>query len=153
MYTRIVVPLDGSGLAEAAVVDAQYLSTVTGAPLHLVRVIDMTQKGGSYGLPGDPAHLAESINAEIAAARSYLEGFEQQLSARHLTVTTEVRSGEIVDQLLEVTEPGDVVVMTTHGRSGLTRWFMGSVAEAFLRHATVPVLLIRSQPHAGEPPR
>ncbi|MER3630791.1 MAG: hypothetical protein C4325_00330, partial [Blastocatellia bacterium] len=65
-------------------------------------------------------------------------------ASTRVTVSTAVRGGPIVEELLATLQPGDLVVMTTHGRTGLARWFLGSVAEAVLRRATAPVLIIRS---------
>ena len=59
-------------------------------------------------------------------------------------MTTEVRQGAVVDELLRVAEPGDLYVLATHGRSGVTRWLLGSVAEALARRSLVPVLLVRA---------
>jgi nucleotide-binding universal stress UspA family protein len=146
MYTRIVVPLDGSDLAEQALPDAEELAGAMHAPVHLVRVVDVSHIGSAYTMMGDTDQLMGLFDEEIASASDYLKGMEERLSQRGLGITTELRKGAIVSELLGSALPGDVIVMTTHGRTGLTRFFMGSVAEGLLRHASVPVLLMKSTP-------
>ena len=148
-YDRIVVPLDGSELAEEAIAHAESLARATGAPLHLVRVVDtspLTQVAMA-GLGVEQAALSAAlkrIEAEEAAAAEYLEVTRERLVARGLAATTTVLTGDVVPELLGAVQPRDLLVMTTHGRTGLTRWFFGSVAEAVIRRSPAPVLLIRS---------
>jgi nucleotide-binding universal stress UspA family protein len=150
MYTRIVVPLDGSALAEQALSDAQQLASKLGAPLHLVRVVDVTrlERYGAYGLALEYAGLAEVASEEERQAREYLTETSRKLAGNGLTVTTEVGRGLVVPVLSNLAKPGDLIVMASHGRSGISRWFLGSVAEEFVRRAHVPVLIVR----ATQPP-
>jgi nucleotide-binding universal stress UspA family protein len=148
-YDRIVVPLDGSELAEEAIAHAETLARATGAPIHVVRVVDtppLTQVA-MVGLGVEQAAQAAAlrrIEAEEAAAAEYLEVIRERLVARGLVTTTAVVTGDVVPELLGAVRPRDVLVMTTHGRTGLTRWFLGSVAEAVVRRSPAPVLLVRS---------
>jgi hypothetical protein len=67
------------------------------------------------------------------------------LNERGVTTTTEVRTGIPAEVILaEASEPSDLVAMSTHGRSGVDRWFLGSVADAVVRHGDIPVLVVRS---------
>lgn len=147
IYTRIVVPLDGSALAEQALPHALTLARALAIPIHLVRIVDTS--GISFIGPGmaiDQASFAallQAIATEEQEAADYLASVSQRLASTGVTVSTAVRGGPIVEELLAILQPGDVVVMTTHGRTGLARWFLGSVAEAVLRRATAPVLIIR----------
>jgi nucleotide-binding universal stress UspA family protein len=148
-YDRIVVPLDGSELAEEAIAHAETLTRTTGAPIHVVRVVNtppLTQVAMA-GLGVEQAALSAAlkrIEAEEAAAAEYLEVVRERLDERGLVTTTAVVTGEVVPELLGAVQPRDVLVMTTHGRTGLMRWFFGSVAEAVIRRSPAPVLLIRS---------
>ena len=148
-YERIVVPLDGSERAEDAIAHAESFARATGAPLHLVRVVDaapMTQVG-IPGLGVEQAALVaalKTIKAEAAAATEYLVANREQLAERGVATTTEVVTGEVVPEILEAVRPRDLLVMTTHGRTGMDRWFFGSVAEAVIRRSPVPVLVVRS---------
>lgn len=148
MYNRIVVPLDGSTLAEQALPYAEALGLVTGAPLHLVRVLDPTRLGAFDGNKAMQMWIAE----ERGIARHYLERIEQDLRQRQQKVTAEYRLGPTVQEVLAAAQPDDVLILATHGRSGLGRWFLGSVAEGVLHRATVPVLLVRARETPPLPP-
>ena len=147
MYRRILVPLDGSKLAERALPAAEEQGRLMGAPLHLVRVVDPAQFGASSlgrfddviaggTLSSLPDHLGD-------VAHSYLERMAAREIEHGLNVTSEVRHGSAGREIVALAQPGDLIVMTTHGYSGVVRWFLGSVAEAVIRHSPVPVLLIR----------
>lgn len=146
MYQRIVVPLDGSEFAERALTEAERLARLTGAPVHLVRVTDVTQLiwYGEFGMAMDLSAAEAETARETAAAGAYLETVAERLVGSGLVADTEVRRGQTYREVIAATRPGDVVVMASHGRGGMTRWFLGSVAEEVLRHATVPVLMVRA---------
>jgi nucleotide-binding universal stress UspA family protein len=139
---RIVVALDGSELAEAALPLAQRMAQVMKAKVHLVRaVVPPAVIFGAEYLPG-ALPVLEDIESE---ARQYVEAVAKTLKAKGLTTTTEVRTGIPAEVILaEASEPGDLVVISTHGRSGVDRWFLGSVADAVVRHGDIPVLVVRS---------
>ncbi len=139
---RVVVPLDGSELAEAALPVARQMAKTLKLSLHLVRVVvpPAAMFGGEY-VPGAPAVLEE---LEVEAGQ-YLEKTTEVLKSAGFTVTAVVRTGTPAEVVLaEACEPGDLVVMSTHGRSGVDRWFLGSVADAIVRHGDIPVLVVRS---------
>jgi nucleotide-binding universal stress UspA family protein len=144
MYQRVVVPLDGSELAERALPHAEELARLTGAPLHLVRVIDLT-RSPAYGAFGMYAGADAMAAVEKEMDQGYLDQVAQGLSSRGVQATVEILRGPTARTLLGLARPGDVIVMATHGRTGPTRWFLGSVAEEVVRHAPVPVLLVRPQ--------
>lgn len=148
-YERIVVPLDGSQRAEQAIAHAERLARATGASLHLVRVVDTPPltRVGTVGLGVEQAALVaalEQVAAEEAAATEHLAEVQDYLVERGLETTTEVVTGEVAPALLGAVRPGDLLVLTTHGRTGVARWFFGSVAEAVIRRSPVPVLVVRS---------
>jgi nucleotide-binding universal stress UspA family protein len=141
-YHRIVVPLDGSAAAEQALPHAEAMAQRLDAPLHLVRVLDPTRVGTFDG----GMAMQQWVADERSIARNYLERIERELRQRQRTVTVEYRLGPAAQELLAATQPDDLLVMATHGRSGLGRWFLGSVAESVVRQAPVPVLLVRTTP-------
>lgn len=145
MYQRIIVPLDGSETAEQVLPKAEELSHLIGAPLHLVRVVEIGNPGmyGTY-LPIEGMSYVEMLSSAEAAVREYLEEQHKSLSKRGFKVTFEVRRGDPSNELVEVCQPDDLIVMSTHGRSGVARWVLGSVAERVVRHAPVPVFLVRA---------
>jgi nucleotide-binding universal stress UspA family protein len=147
MYNRIVVPLDGSELAEQALEQAKELSENVGSPLHLIRVVDTyrTQSLPATGMALDYSMLSELAEEEIEDAKSYLEKKVSQLNDGGLEVTGDVLQGPIARQIVAAADKGDVIVMSSHGRTGIKRWFLGSVAEEVMRHARCPVLLHRAE--------
>jgi nucleotide-binding universal stress UspA family protein len=88
--------------------------------------------------------LGEMFEQESADAQTYLDEVQKRLEAEGLTITQDVKVGPIARTILDEIQPGDFIVMGSHGRSGLRRWVLGSVAEELLRHANVPVLMVKA---------
>ena len=144
MYARIVVPLDGSALAEQALSNAEELARHAGAPIRLIRVVDANRLD-HFGLDKFvAANVAEKVKDAEEAAAAYLQQTAKALEDRGLTVECEVLRGDPARELVADSQPADLIVMSTHGRDGAVRWVIGSVAEAVARHATVPVMLVRA---------
>ena len=145
MYARIVVPLDGSDLAEMALPHAEELSRMSGAPLHLIRIVDV-MTGRPYGtyLAVEAAGYAEALKAEEIEGAAYLAAVKDRIDRAGYAVTTELRRGPASHEITHFAQTGDVIVMATHGRGGIRRWLLGSVAEEVVRHSPVPVLLVRA---------
>jgi nucleotide-binding universal stress UspA family protein len=147
VYERIVVPLDGSDLAERAIPHAETLSRALKVPIHLVRVVDnsgWSLVDPSFATPAAVTAALDLITAAEREAGDYLESIREHLDVSGQAATTEVLDGPVVTALVAAIRPVDLVVMTTHGRTGLARWFMGSVAEGLLRRSRAPILLVRS---------
>lgn len=129
---RLIVPLDGSELAEAAVPVAAKLAAALSLPVLLVRVLE-----------GGRNELAEQAGpGALAEASAYLDQHVAHLAAEGVTAGQEVRAGEPAPALLALVSPEDLVVMTSHGRNGILRWLLGSVADKLVRQAAAPVLLV-----------
>ena len=146
LYTRIIVPLDGSTLAESALPEAEQLAALTGAELVLVRVIDYSTKDrfGDFGLLYEYEAMAKALEEERVLATAYLAEVAERVAADGYTVSSKLIDGIAAKAIVALAQPGDAIVMATHGRTGVKRWFIGSIAEEVLRHATVPVLLVRA---------
>jgi len=154
MYQRLVVPLDGSDIAELALVEAEKMAVLTHAPIHLVRVIEFDGQDtyAVYGVMADPMTVSYLLSDEDASATHYLESVAQRLADHGHRVTSEVRHGTAASELIAASRPEDLYVIASHGRSGIARWFMGSVAEEVVRRSSVPVLLIRAASNTcGQP--
>ena len=137
---RIVVPLDGSALAEAAVPKAIEIASATpGANITLVRAAEATVFPGR-----DP--IAAQI-AVIEEAETYLERVEARLPHDNIPMKRSVWYGPAAMAIVEAAEAAhaDLIVMSTHGRSGLNRLVLGSVAESVVRATHVPILLLRPE--------
>jgi nucleotide-binding universal stress UspA family protein len=136
MLRTILVPQDGSVLAEQAIPYAVRLARSTGATIVLVRAT------AASPLPGADAGVTE--RAAIARAEAELGAIADRLRDDGLTVNTHVFYDAADTAILTAArqEDADLIVMSTHGRSGLNRWVYGSVADAVMRAAPVPVLLV-----------
>jgi nucleotide-binding universal stress UspA family protein len=146
MFDHIMVPLDGSELAERALLYARELAAATNATLHLVRVVDLPSAVKTNRL-GAPVNVyAPVIDAQREEANAYLEEARAHEESAGRSVTVQRLDGDAATVLLDyVREAGiDTVVMTSHGGSGLTRWALGTVADRVTRGGTVPVLLVPS---------
>lgn len=142
MYTKILVPLDGSPLAEAALPHARALADCTNAQVVLLRVA--VDPGAEFSF-SDPS-LAETLVEEMETnAKKYLSGKARELYRDGLKVLTMMREGPVAETILDVADEigADVIAMCTHGRTGPARWLMGSVADRVIRGSKVPVMLIR----------
>lgn len=151
MYTRIVVPLDGSDIAEQALATAEDLARATHATLHLVRIVEFPSSTYAYvyGAMLESEALTVQLEDQAQLAEEYLAEVARSIGEHGVVVTTEVRHGIASRELIATMHPGDLFVIASHGRSGVARWFLGSVAEEITRHATVPVLLVRAGSPAG----
>ena len=146
MYKRILVPLDGSPLSEAVLPHAQSLAQSEGAELILLRVA--VNPGAEFSF-SDPALASELIKAMETESKMYLQNLCSNLQSAGVRAAYLMRDGPIAETILEVSSAmkADIIAMSTHGRSGLQRWLMGSIADRIVHHSPVPVLLIR--PHIG----
>jgi nucleotide-binding universal stress UspA family protein len=137
---RILVPLDGSFLAEAALATAVDMARTSGARLLLLRAAQ------AHTLPGaDPTEAEVRV---VQEAEAYLAEVQARLaSAGTADVETTVWYGPPAAAIVEAAEFRKVglIVMTTHGRTGLGRLILGSVAESVLRGSVTPILLLRAE--------
>jgi len=146
MSSRILVPLDGSPLAEQALGCAIALARALPAELVILRAVsippDTQEVLGSAGL--EVAALREQVEEE---ASTYLREVARELEDVHLSVQQVVRHGPPSEAIVDYAAEGDIrqIVMTTHGRTGISRWTHGSVAERVLQAASVPVLMVRAE--------
>jgi nucleotide-binding universal stress UspA family protein len=145
MFTRILVPLDGSPLAEQALPNAEEMAWIKGSPITLIQVIDLNRLD-HYGLEAfvGADGLADQLEVAEHAARKYLGSIAEGLHELGITTMIATRWGDPAREIIEAIEPGDLVVMATHGRGGVTRALLGSVAESVMRRSPVPVLLVRA---------
>ena len=143
MYTNILVPLDGSSFAEMALPHASALAAKFECTVTLVKVFENPHV---YRAAVDQGVLEDIHRAAIKDASDYLESVKANLTAEGLSIELDLIEGDnVAAMLLEAIEEcgADLVVMSTHGRSGFDRWRFGSVAQRVARHTTVPIVLIR----------
>ncbi|NJN82266.1 MAG: universal stress protein [Caldilineaceae bacterium] len=149
-YSKIMVPLDGSDLAANALPHAVLLAQSFGAELVLVRVVDDLARQEPEMMEAELHEQGvELIRQQLARttqqAEAELGRATDELTARSLETTAVVLVGEAPDLILDYAHRSDVdlIVMSTHGRTGLSRWLFGSVAEKVYRRAHCPVLIVR----------
>ncbi len=149
---RILIPLDGSALAERALPLASWLAQRAGAELVVIRSTEWDRAVAAVYLSGDT--VAALTQQYVEAAQDYLRQVSEPLRGQGLAVQTDVRHDPPAEAILAsaAQQEADLIVMSTHGRSGLGRWLLGSTAERVLGHAAIPVLLVRAGSlTAGEP--
>jgi nucleotide-binding universal stress UspA family protein len=138
MYKSILVPLDGSALAEAILPEIEKVARCMQARIILLRVCR------AHVFPG-----RDSTKAEVEVVRraeGYLTAIRDRLAAEGFEVEALVRYGAVAEEILAHSSRKeiDLIAMCTHGRSGLGRWALGSVAEKIVRRSDKPVLLVRA---------
>jgi nucleotide-binding universal stress UspA family protein len=139
MFKKILVPLDGSELAESIIPYVEDLASTHKARIVLLRV------ALAHTLPGQ-----DEIKAEVEAVREaedYLKEVEGGLKKKGFTVESHVRYGKDAEEIVDFCKEPDIdaVAMFTHGRTGVGRWLLGSVAEKVVRHCPLPVVLFRPE--------
>jgi nucleotide-binding universal stress UspA family protein len=153
MFKAILVPLDGSKRAEKILAYVEELAFLREASVILLQVIEPASfMVDLYDtVPRFNQELADSACHE---ANAYLEALANDLKAKGLQVKSVVKFGLIVSTILEVAEQehADLIAMASHGRTGLSRAFYGSVAAGILHQADRPLLLIRSEEYAQANP-
>ena len=146
MFNKILVPLDGSIFAEQALPSALELARGSGGSLILMRVSGhpntriYVEGTAVFSLPSDDS---------AAHCEAYLERMAGPIREQGIAVKTRVVDGMVADEILSeaATLGVEVIVMTSHGRSGFGRWLMGSVADRIMQYASVPVMIVRPVHH------
>jgi nucleotide-binding universal stress UspA family protein len=150
MFRSILVPLDGSKLAECALPYAEELAKCCNT--ERVVLVSVTERVEGYRPFDDPAQplgqrlVPEAVGKKEKQAQRYLDGKAKMLKAEGVKVQTEVLLGNPAEEItLFAKHRGiDLVVMSSHGRSGPSRWAYGSVADKVFRASSVPVLMVRA---------
>ena len=154
MYTHIMVPLDGSELAECVLPHVEgFITACQVKSIVLVRVVEPapTKFDDTASISATSREiLVESIRKieekRRSAAFDYLNSVVHRLKHEGLKLSAEVLVGGVAESLADYTETSDVdlIIIATHGRSGISRWVRGSIADRVLRFSPVPVLIVRA---------
>jgi nucleotide-binding universal stress UspA family protein len=151
IYKRILVPLDGSDTARLGLREALALAHDCGATLRLMHVASefpvMLEISAVENFEELKRRLVQHAQDMLAEARTLADGLKVPVE----TCVRELKAGRVADAIVdEARDSGcDLIVIGTHGRRGLSRALVGSDAENVLRHATVPVLLVRDRARAA----
>ena len=137
MFKKILVPLDGSKLAEKILPRVEKLVRSCRGEVHLIRVVV------SYRI--DPKEEKEERERLLQEAWTYLEKIVSRLRKKRVRAYAVVVYGKDAVQVCDFARKNkfDLIAMATHGRSGISRWALGSVADKVLSCSVVPVMLIR----------
>jgi len=141
MYRRILVPLDGSELAEQALPYVHSIGKGLGARIELLRV----------AYPVAPEALDPALGPYQDQIAAYLEGIAAPLTEDGLAVASTIREGDPAPIIVSEAEkePDTLIAISTHGRSGITRWLLGSITDKVLHATTNPLLIMRAREPVG----
>jgi nucleotide-binding universal stress UspA family protein len=146
MYKKIMVPVDGSELAECVLPHVEaFMKGFPSAEVAFVRVVEPVSLSTSAGV-SMYEDQREMESASKASAEEYLKQVVSRLKHEGTTLQVEVLIGRVTESLRDYAGDNDIdlILIATHGRSGVTRWVRGSVADKILRSANVPVLMVRA---------
>jgi nucleotide-binding universal stress UspA family protein len=150
---NIIAPLDGSDIGEAALPYAEILAMNSGALVSLLQVVSPpgTVEASLLGGPD----WRKFVKAMHDAGEDYLKNIAERLSDKGIKSTYEVVTGDPADKIVEYADDkkASLIAMSTHGRTGLTRWVLGSIADKVLHGARIPILLVRSPKMVIHKPR
>ena len=147
MYEKIMVPLDGSELAECVLPHVEGL--IKGCHVSnvvFVRVLEPPATSHVREVSISPEFYEKAESDRKSAAKDYLDQIKNRLKYEGTELHSEVLVGRVADSLADYTEKNDIdlILMATHGRSGVTRWVRGSIADKILRSSNAPVLMVRA---------
>jgi nucleotide-binding universal stress UspA family protein len=145
LLTKLLLTLDGSKVSETSIPYAVELASRLGAKVVLLRVLEMSY--GAFSSTGEAfiAYFSEDqMETDKTLAKEYLEKIAGQLRQKGVTVETHAKFGNAAEEIINLAGEihADLVVMSTHGRSGIGRWVFGSITEKVLYEGYTPLLLI-----------
>jgi nucleotide-binding universal stress UspA family protein len=150
---KILAPLDGSDVGESALLYAEALAASSQATVNLIQVVSPpgTVEANLLGGPD----WRKFVKAMRDAGENYLKSIAERFKGKDVKVTYEVLTGDPADKIVEYAADKGVslIAMSTHGRTGLARWVLGSVADKVIHGARIPVLLVRSPKMVMAKPR
>jgi nucleotide-binding universal stress UspA family protein len=147
MYRMILVPLDGSGRAEAILPHVESLAAAHESKVIFLRVLEPSRAIIDPHETMVSVHV-EEIKRQEAEAKAYLAARQGEFRERHIEAETRLAHGPVAATIVNVaaSEGADLIAMASHGRGGLARAFYGSVAAGVLQRIDRPLLLVRSRP-------
>jgi nucleotide-binding universal stress UspA family protein len=145
MYSTILVPLDGSKRAERILVHVEDLARRYEATIVLLRVIGSPP--ATMGLETSQLVLQDEFDRQVKQARSYLVALQRAFHVKGIEAKTCIDQGPVVNAISHAAdrEGADLIAIASHGRSGLSQVFYGSVAAGVLHRVDRPLLLVRSR--------
>ena len=146
MYNKILVPLDGSQFSACSLQHVKAIAIGCHVPeVVLFRAVQPLSSNELSALAQMGEAPIEQIEAKAKSeAANYISGMVQELNKDGIVAVGKIVSGKADEQILEYAKNNhfDLIIMSTHGRSGVTRWAFGSVADRVVRYSIVPVLIV-----------
>ena len=141
-FKRILTPLDGSEAGEAALHDAEAIALKTGASIVLLHVIPAPHAIEARWLGPE---FNDFVRAMHDAGEKYLDKTGKRLAARGIDIDVKITAGDPAETIIDTAkkEKVDLIAISTHGRSGIPRWVLGSVADKILHESKLPMWLVR----------
>lgn len=146
MYQKIVVPVDGSELAECVIPHVETIARATQAVVELVEVIEPLKIPTRGGIALSEEDLKQIELQTYNEVQNYLAKITETLRSKDIEVHSKAIKGKAAESIVDYARSinADLIIMATHGRSGISRWVWGSVADRILHASHTPVLLIRA---------
>ena len=145
MYTKILVPLDGSELSECSLDQVKKIAVVGGvSEVILLKVVEPVSINEATAWSQAGYTITEVQNKKEAGIKDYLTQTAEKLTDQGISARAEVIEGRAAESILDYAEKNKVelIIISTHGRSGISRWTFGSVADRVVRHSAIPVLVV-----------
>ena len=144
MFKRILVPLDESTRAQQAIPIAARIARATGGAIVLLRVVTSSIDLAWYSMES-PVMLEQAIDDDLARAKKYVTTVAASSELAGIKTITEVLPGEPATTIFAAARAhsADLIVMCSHGNTGVKRWILGSVSQKVARHSPIPVLILR----------
>jgi nucleotide-binding universal stress UspA family protein len=152
MYRKALVPLDGSELAEAILPHVEELARPFGTTVILLQIVELVHmvdpsKAAAGAFEAMPQQTAETAEQAARSAKAYLDGLAQVLAEKGIHAHSRVAFGPIVATIMDNArrEDADLIAMASHGRTGKSDVYYGSVAAGILQRIDRPLLIVRAQ--------
>ena len=141
-YKKVLVCLDGSALAEAALPHARALASEEDSEILLLRISVNPAAEFSFSDPGIADNIIQEMEAETL---TYMQSVRGRLQKAGFRTNFLIQQGPVAESILRMASQSqaDVIVMSTHGRSGAKRWLLGSVTDRVVTHSDIPVMVVR----------
>jgi nucleotide-binding universal stress UspA family protein len=143
--TGLLVPVDGSDQARQALPVAAALARTLAAPVRVIQAISAE----AVTLPGETTYDQESYAAQRTGAQRGVQSAVEELRAAGIAAAAEILTGDPVAAVISAADPGDLIVVTSHGQTGAGRWVLGGVADKLVRAGTTPAVLVPTSGRDG----
>ena len=149
MFNKILVPLDGSELAECVFPYVEDIAKTRSSMVEFITVFEPFQIPPHGGMVFDEEDEKEYNEFNKKKTRAYIKKIKDRFHLKGIEAKAVILVGKVDEKLVDYANGHnfDLIIMATHGRSGVERWIMGSIADKLIHYSNTPVLLIRAMHH------